>query len=136
MVHAGISELRTALHRHSTTNPLQRQSGSLLLFYAAECGLKAAWIRRNNLRNTSQFDASAQPNPRHDLILLVKNLKLPAAMANAKAGFRLKRDGTAVDTAALHEAWRYGVEVLPLDETIVVTWLQALCQWAKGELTR
>ena len=131
-----MSELRVALHRHSTPDPLQGQSRNLLLFYAAECGLKAAWLKRNRLRSTSQLSSTLNASIGHDLMLWAKKLALPAALASATGRFRLKRENSALETAAAHQAWRYGVEILAADETVLVNWLQALCQWAKGELSR
>jgi hypothetical protein len=136
MIQAGMSELRVALHRHSTPDPLQSHSRSLLLFYAAECGLKAAWLKRNKLRSTSQLTSAFNASIGHDLMLWAKKLALPAALASAPGRFRLKRDNSAFETAAAHQAWRYGVEILAVDETVLTNWLQALCQWAKGELSR
>ena len=106
------------------------------MFYAAECGLKAAWLKRNRLRSTSQLSSTLNASIGHDLMLWAKKLALPAALASATGRFRLKRENSALETAAAHQAWRYGVEILAADETVLVNWLQALCQWAKGELSR
>jgi hypothetical protein len=106
------------------------------LFYAAECGLKAAWLKRNKLRSTSQLNSGVNANAGHDLMLWAKKLGLPAALASVTVRFRLKRDSSTFQPAVAHQAWRYGVEILAVDETVLVNWLQALCQWAKGELSR
>jgi hypothetical protein len=136
MVHAGMSELRGALYRHSVVDPLQPESESLLLFYAVECGLKAAWLKRNKLLSTSQLGPDFAGSNGHDLILWAKRLRLPAALASATLRFRLRNGKSAFDVGAAHQAWRYGVEILAADETALLNWLQALCQWAKGELSR
>jgi hypothetical protein len=131
-----MSELRVALYRHSAVDPLQQQSEGLLLFYAVECGLKAAWLKRNRLLSTSQLSSSFAGSSGHDLILWAKILRLPATLASANVRFRLKKGGGPLDTGAAHQAWRYGVEIFAADETALINWLQALCQWAKGELGR
>jgi hypothetical protein len=63
-----------------------------------------------------------------------KQLYLPAAITNGKASFRLKFNGTTLGVEFAHQVWRYGVDVEPIDEAALESWLEQVWQWAKGEL--
>ena len=134
MVHAGISELRKGFQRHRQGAVTQPQCRNLLLFYAVECGLKAAWLGRNRFRTTAQIDQSLLTRGGHDLMLWTKKLALPALL-HRNLSFRLNRDKTGFDVAFAHQAWRYGVALLPSDELALENWLDAVWQWAKTELS-
>lgn len=112
----------------------QKESLNLLLFYAAECGLKAVWLRRNKIRSTGLVDPGLLSAGGHDLMLWARNLHMPASVTGSKARFRLERDKDAVyDVAHAHQAWRYGVRIAVADEETIVAWLSALCQWVARE---
>ena len=74
-IHAGFSELKASHVRLvAAAQAVQGPPAHLLLFYAAECGLKYVHLRRNNFRTTEQLGSID-----HDLSLLIKNLNLPAS---------------------------------------------------------
>src|ERR1700691_2233756 len=77
----------------------------LLLFYAAECGLKCALLRDRRLRSTATLE------PTHNFSLLLKDLKVPRVAVSSPPHFRL-RDETSgsFDSSYAHQAWRYGVD--------------------------
>ena len=82
MIPAGPDDLRKAFQKHSDAGKACACSSHyLLLFYAAECGLKSIYLRRNKLvRLTNEMhrtDSNYPPNG-HDLMGLIKALKLPA----------------------------------------------------------
>jgi hypothetical protein len=106
----------------------------LLLFYAAECGLKSAWMRRNRLRTTAQIDAYLLQQSGHDLMLWAKELFLPAAVVHGTVQFRLQRDGVPCGVPLAHQAWRYGVRIDPQDEQRLVRWIANLCDWVDKEM--
>jgi hypothetical protein len=133
MVHASLGHLRKAFQRQRQPALLQAQGRNLLLFYAVECGLKAAWLTRNRLRDTAEIHASLKPRG-HDLIFWTKKLYLPAAITNGNIGFRLRFRGDRLDLGLAHQAWRYGVDVEPADEVALGAWLDQVWQWARGEL--
>ena len=55
-LHVGVSELRQAFHTHrGAADKTQGISSHLLLFYAAECGLKSIWLKQKKLRTTEQI---------------------------------------------------------------------------------
>lgn len=136
MIHAGVSELRSAFNQHRSAVLAEVRSKNLLLFYAAECGLKAAWLTRNRLRSTSQLEPDLLARGGHDLMLWVERLKLPAMITKRSVRFRLRRDNAAHEIALAHQAWRYGVELVATDQADVVAWLDDVCRWAREELQR
>jgi hypothetical protein len=138
VIPAGISDLRQAFYSHLRA----AQGGSecsfrLLLFYAAECGLKRVWLRRNNLQTTTHIsDRSLWGKDGHNLARWIKELRLPASIAQPAPSFRLAKEAKSWDVEKAHQAWRYGVRMQNDDETILVTWLEQLCQWVKEEMNR
>jgi hypothetical protein len=116
----------------------------LLLFYSAECGLKAAWLKRQNkeILDEQIMDATATHSVSHDLnkVLdllragqeqrLPPNLRLPDLRNTA--GTQLSRH---CSSGQINQAWRYGgkLEAPNTDQKIEVA-LESLYQWLKGEL--
>jgi hypothetical protein len=133
MVHSGLGHLRKAFLRQRQPVLAQEQCRNLLLFYAVECGLKAAWWTRNRLRDTSEIESHLKEGG-HDLIFWAKKLYLPAAITGGSASIRLRSSGTRLDVRLAHQAWRYGADVEPDDEAALGTWLEQVWQWAKAEL--
>jgi hypothetical protein len=123
-IHAGVSELRVSHVRLSgAARTSQGPAAYLLLFYAAECGLKYAQLRRNNLRTTERLSELD-----HDLVALIKNLRLPAAALGQPPPIRFSRDQKeSCPASCAHQAWRYGVRINEGDEARFVTWLQRIC---------
>ncbi len=122
---AGVSELWRAFSQHTG---MGEQSKYLLLFYAVECGLKAAYLRSRSFHRISQI-RDEKLRKTHDLQLLAKELRLPAALIG-DLSFRLRRDRSRrwlIDKA--HEAWRYGVTIDSEDH--LTEQLQRLQQWLK-----
>src|SRR5262249_10517328 len=71
-IYAGINELKAAhLRLNSTARTNQGPPSHLLLFYAAECGLKYAHLKRRSLRTTEQLG-----DVDHDLNALIKSLNV------------------------------------------------------------
>jgi hypothetical protein len=96
--------LRKAFQRQRQPSLLQAQCRNLLLFYAVECGLKAAWLKRNRLRDTSEIEPLLKQEG-HDLIYWTKALYLPAAITNGSVGFRLRPGGAKLDVEFAHQVW-------------------------------
>ena len=130
-IHAGISELKAAHNRLAAASGKGTgESGNLLLFYAAECGLKCAYLRGNGLRTTEQLE-----NTNHDLNWLIKALKLPATTLGGPPTLRLSRHNIEVCSHSdAHQAWRYGVRIESADEEKFVDWLHSICQVVKERL--
>jgi len=123
-IHAGVSELKASHIRLSgAAKTSQGPPAYLLLFYAAECALKYAQLRRNNLRTTERLSELD-----HDLVALIRNLKLPAAALGGPPPIRFSRDHKeSCPASGAHQAWRYGVRINADDEAKFVTWLRRIC---------
>jgi hypothetical protein len=86
-IHAGFSELKASHFRLvAAARSSQGPPAHLMLFYAAERGLKYVHLRRNNFRTTAQLG-----DVNHDLSLLIKNLKLSATELGGAPALHLSR---------------------------------------------
>jgi hypothetical protein len=133
MVHSALGHLRKAFLRQRQPMLTQEQCRNLLLFYAVECGLKAAWLTRSRLRDTSEIHLQLKERG-HDLMFWAKALHLPATITSGGVCFRLRSNGTRLDVQLAHQVWRYGPDVEPVDEIAMGAWLEQVWQWAKTEL--
>ena len=124
LVRAGISELKAShLRLRAAARTNQGPPAHLLLFYAAECGLKYAQLRRNSLLTTERLGELD-----HDLVALIRNLNLPAKALGTHPPLRFSRDQKeSCPASGAHQAWRYGVRINAEDEARFVTWLQRIC---------
>ena len=135
MVDVGVSELRRSRERLAKQGEAAEQAGEnaisgLLLFYAAECGLKAEVLRWVLCRE----DTSALPEDlrSHNLRRLAKalNLQDPGPGPDPLRCHRHK-DGTWVESHRLHEAWRYGAELRGNEQKAALEALKFLVKEAK-----
>lgn len=104
----------------------------MLLFYAAECGLKERLLDRGG-----HGDTSALKNT-HDLRTLAKELRLSKVVwknVERLQRCRLHRGqrSDTVDAAELHQAWRYGAKLDATDEKEVDAALRALISWCERD---
>ena len=135
MVDAGISELRSAFNAQRRPAEAVGPTDCLLEFYAAECGLKAAFLRRRKLLSTGSLSPELKERG-HDLVAWAKDLRLPATLMQVKPQVKLRRDGTSIAIRTAHQAWRYGIQLSADDETALRKWLAAVCDWAVREALR
>ena len=132
MIHAGTSELKKAFRQHKNcSEECTAPSSYLLLFYAVECGIKSILYRDSKLKDHA---SDKQLYQSHDLIALVKELKLPTSMTNVNTTFHLKKDRQSWEIRRAHEAWRYGVVIDKNDETQLVNWLKQVAKWIKENI--
>jgi hypothetical protein len=106
----------------------------LLRFYAVECGLKGAILRRGKLRSTAQLAKDLRV---HDLRRLAKELKIAPASCVLNDCRRPARPGAMSGTVSVgdvHEAWRYGASLHAEDQLRFVEGLGSLVRWCRGEL--
>ncbi|WP_418155385.1 hypothetical protein [Actinoalloteichus caeruleus] len=105
----------------------------LLRYYAAECGLKHALLRRRNGRTTDDLPPQQRKGESgHDLRSLAKELRLADADYRELRACRRHGSGS-VRHHELHEAWRYGVRLDAEEERRAVAALDRLVQWAVKE---
>ncbi|WP_326551743.1 hypothetical protein [Micromonospora sp. NBC_01813] len=113
------------------------QVSHLLRFYAVECGLKAAALRRRNLQRTDQLPGDLLS---HDLRRLAKELRLTPAAYQRLVDCRRVAAANAIHPPVavpqLHEAWRYGAGLDASSERSCVAGLVSLGQWCRKELGR
>ncbi len=128
-VPAGPAELSRAAQDHSdAAGEHASASAYLLLFYAAECSLKSVSLLRNRKNRLEQLPVEYQGLVRdrgHDLGEWAKRLRiLPQRLPDWKAfhAARNRRDSWPPDR--VHQAWRYGVQVDPVDEQRLVKLLR------------
>ena len=122
---AGVNELRAShIKLNSAAKANQGPPAHLLLFYAAECGLKYAQLKRMRLWTTEQLG-----DIDHDLNALIKSLSVPAIVLGSAPVLRLARgQNVPCPHSSAHQAWRYGVRIDADDEAKFVTWLQRICE--------
>ncbi|MFF9350858.1 hypothetical protein [Streptomyces sp. NPDC014734] len=138
MVDVGVRQLRRSrdrLERRAETaqDEGDPQTAGLMLFYSAECGLKAEILAMSGSRDTSQLPGHLR---NHDLRALAKELRLSAPVQTGLTPCRRKavHGGTGqgagqpapVDPPSLHQAWRYGADLNPQDEARALEALRTL----------
>ncbi len=121
-------ELQEAAERERTQD---EDTAALLLFYAAECALKAAYMDQHQLADTASETAQAPAASSfgHDLVRLIEALRVPAGAIGPLPAVTLQRSGAACHRRALHEAWRYGEKIS--DTRSVFEWLSSIVIWAR-----
>ncbi|GAA1194001.1 hypothetical protein GCM10009654_58920 [Streptomyces hebeiensis] len=108
-------------------------TAGLMLFYSAECGLKAEILDRVlKARDTSTLPAELRT---HNLRVLAKELRLPAVVQDAvKSCTRKSRTDqprVLVAPKELHEAWRYGADLDPEEQNEALAALRNLIEAAR-----
>jgi hypothetical protein len=106
-------------------------SGALLLFYAAECSLKASYMARNNLKNTEESRglASSARSYVHNLARLIEALHIPRSSLKAIPQTVLVRSDIKIDVSSLHQAWRYGEKVK--NTMLLCEWMISIIEWCR-----
>ena len=111
-------------------------SKGILLFYAAECGLKAIYMSRNNLRmasDTNSVAVRAASDFGHHLDELIRQLKISTADVPHTPGKITMSNGQLLSVGQVHEAWRYGGKIS--EEDRVLQWLEGALKYAMKELS-
>lgn len=109
----------------------------LLLFYAVECGLKAAWLKR---QGRTLFEGDDIKRTGHNLRQILKDLNVGANLSLSESlrlpevtrgQTKLPRNGKFSD---LHQVWRYGGQCLHPTDMACEQQLEQVLDWIKGEL--
>jgi len=135
MVAADVRGLKQAFNAHKVASQETKGISSyLLLFYAAECGMKSVWLKRNKLTTTNDIADSTLLSPDgHNLNRWKKGLRISASIGNAPA-FSLAGGGADLEVAKAHQAWRYGIRMNADQEKELVEWLEKIYNWIKEEI--
>ena len=106
-------------------------TAGLLLFYAAECALKYAYMMHNNLKYVEESRGSAVSarSFNHNLEGLVAALRIPKANVGVPPQIRLARTGAVASVSALHQAWRYGEKIS--EAAAICEWLNKIIIWCR-----
>jgi hypothetical protein len=132
-VNVGVRELQSSAKRHADValSIKTSSSSSLLLVYAAECGLKAALMKRTSIRDTSLLREDLRT---HSLRKLARELRLPPVIDLNSLRCAHKSDKSSyVDDHELHQAWRYGRDLKGDDEVKAHSVLLELLVWCEQE---
>lgn len=133
MISADTRALKNAFRQHYKA-AIQDSSPSnfLLLFYGVECGLKAIYLKQRGLRSTSELpDANSYG---HDLLGLVKELRLSASVVRCNSQFCLSTTNDTFDIRDAHQVWRYGLKMKDDDQIRLVQWLKQICAWIQENI--
>lgn len=138
------SAMRLAFKRHYEAAQMlaeHRRSRLLLLFYAAEVGLKAVCMRDIPVVNSDDLIQHLKDNfgikDGHDLMKLIAAANIPATdVAGAPNSFSVDDAGTQrlFSESKIHEATRYGAKVCPNYLSQMEQWLSTVCQVVKQRL--
>jgi len=102
----------------------------LLLFYAAECSLKAALVRSKGARTTAGLGELT-----HNFASMLRDLKIPPTVISVPPRFKLR--GAPLESFEphiAHQAWRYGADIDSVDEAGLVKWLSTVCSFSEGRI--
>lgn len=121
-------ELRDAAERQFEDDP---DTAALLLFYAAECGLKSIYMIQNNLKNTGETRGSARSARSfvHEIVVLADALRVPRSAYGPHPTLVVTRSGLTIEVSSLHQAWRYGERVN--NTPLIYQWLLRIVEWVK-----
>lgn len=126
---------RTGELASAANTDIDKASKGILLFYAAECGLKALYMSRNSLRLSSDTNSVALKAARafgHRLDQLIRELKIRPDQLPHMPGAITLGDGQQLSVEQIHEAWRYGGRISEADD--VLAWLGRAVAYALKEL--
>ncbi|MCU0284846.1 MAG: hypothetical protein MUF15_00480 [Acidobacteria bacterium] len=119
MVHVTRKDMERAFRQHkevfqSPGKADLNNTRRMVLFYAVECGLKAYFMKIKDIRSTNPRSHSKQNalDFNHDLNGLIAVLNITPTVPCAQA-----MDNNQIESAELHEAWRYGKELEKQKET-------------------
>lgn len=123
------NELRESAEREKGHN---LDSAALLLFYAVECGLKAAYMIHNNLKSTADTRGNARSarDYGHNIDRLIGELRIPTSSIPNRPEIKFTHTKENGSFTILHEAWRYGEKIK--DTQVVYDWLYSLTEWCRN----
>lgn len=125
------SDLEDAWRRHRLAANGDSDAHHLLLFYAAEVGLKALIAKKNGLANSEDVlvlvqdhaDKKDRPSLGHRIDILCDCAKLDGLEKGSMPDGQFTVRNTTCAAHQIHEAWRYGAPVEP------ATYAQQMIAW-------
>jgi hypothetical protein len=130
-IHVGFSQLKRSFNRmRAESMKGDLPHNHLLLFYAAECSLKAILVRSKGARTTAGLGELT-----HSFSTMLRELGIPPAAVSPPPRFKLRSDTSKTfDSGLAHQAWRYGADLDALDEEKLVKWLISVCTFSEGRI--
>lgn len=126
-------ELRQASKTTNRVNPHR-----LLLFYAAECGLKAIYLRESNadvLDETTIGLKNHDLNQVMDKLRMGKEYRLPVSLNLPDLRCAGAVQPRKCGSGTLNQVWRYGSKCeTPADDTQLEATLERVNEWIAGEI--
>jgi hypothetical protein len=145
-----LQQLSTLIQAHAPThaNDRKRSYGSCLVrFYATESGLKyllsakGKVLHKHQMKDGDESDRETIERYGHDLNAMAKRLRVPACYGkNLLKIFSLsgghKENGRLQPfrIAQAHEAWRYGLAIVPTHQADLEESLHRLMEWIAAEI--
>jgi len=131
-IDVGHSELKEAFKTHAKLNG-GSCSHYLILFYAAECGLKCLLTSSLYQKRPKSVNELRVNIETHNLEELFNELKIPAHK-KYKPCHPVRNRNETFSNEQLHQAWRYGVIINPEEEIQAVEWLTGIVEIVKQKL--
>lgn len=103
----------------------------MVLFYAVECGLKAAIAHRRGMR---EIDSLPEDLRTHDVRRLARELRLAPPSFPVLVDVPMNSGRSFVAAGDVHLAWRYGAVLVPEEEAGTLAALQRFDEWCEEEL--
>ena len=143
-LNAGATELKVAYKIHSKLAG-ESTSHYLILFYCVECGLK--YLHASSLFNmrpkSFALDDSLET---HKLQFLLDELKPPKHLfaaiqkifsnKSSVLSHTIRNKNEIVDIENIHQAWRYGIKLIPEEEERIVEWLKIVSKFIAEKMNQ
>ena len=131
-------KLRVAQTTLTTDHAGVAEAAALLKFYAAEVGLKYRFLAKNNRHRATQLLDVSGKSFGHDLDRLVAAIAMPRSVAPMPNFVRAPRAGTVEEATVkigdVHQAWRYGRDIVETDQRAMQDWLECILNYLEQNL--
>lgn len=127
------TELTQASKSTNRANPHR-----LLLFYAAECGLKAVYLKDNNIEVFDEDSIDLKTHSLNDVmdrLKMGKEYRLPVSLNLPHLRSAGKNQVRKCGSGSLNQVWRYGSKCEhPTDDMHLEATLEKVNEWIAGEI--
>lgn len=124
--------------RRASMTPNRANPHRLLLFYAAECGLKAIYLKDNNAEVLDEDTVGLKShdlNQVMDKLKMGKEYRLPVNLNLPQLRTAGKMQPRKCGSGSLNQVWRYGSKCEhPADDAQLETTLEKVNEWIAGEI--
>jgi len=132
-------ELTNAWRNAQAASKVEKRTNPhrLLLFYAAECGLKAVYLKQ---QNCEILDDLVGKQVQHDLNRVLTILRvgaeyfLPTQMSLSQIAVKGGQQQRPCQAGTLNQVWRYGGVLIGVTDTQVEKQLEKINEWIGKEI--